>query len=323
MSLHVQPPPPPQQQQSKPKVGFSIESIMKDTCRSSAGDRTTPSGVSPPASSQPRRAGDVSPLYGKRRHRSVSPADRRTSLSPELAPCQPSPTSDVSPLRRSDMSPVSSARLNLAPQELTTSSSSSSAQVHQFLSSLYHAKSAYPGGVPGALAGHVGRGGYPAGQALHGPLAAHPYMLPQQYPPSHLSQYTWLLARQGRFYGHPLSGAENVGYFFPPAYRKPKRVRTAFNPSQLLELEHAFEKNHYVVGAERRELAKSLSLSETQVKVWFQNRRTKYKRVKEDVEDESTKVSQQKPPPPPSTSHHIDKWRQDTHQPTDARGEEA
>lgn len=47
--------------------------------------------------------------------------------------------------------------------------------------------------------------------------------------------------------------------------RKPKRIRTAFSPSQLLRLEHAFEKNHYVVGAERKQLAHSLSLTETQV----------------------------------------------------------
>lgn len=50
-----------------------------------------------------------------------------------------------------------------------------------------------------------------------------------------------------------------------PFARKPKRIRTAFSPSQLLRLERAFEKNHYVVGAERKQLAGSLSLSETQV----------------------------------------------------------
>lgn len=50
-----------------------------------------------------------------------------------------------------------------------------------------------------------------------------------------------------------------------PFARKPKRIRTAFSPSQLLRLERAFEKNHYVVGAERKQLASSLSLSETQV----------------------------------------------------------
>lgn len=48
-------------------------------------------------------------------------------------------------------------------------------------------------------------------------------------------------------------------------FRKPKRVRTAFSPTQLLKLEHAFESNQYVVGAERKTLAQQLSLTETQV----------------------------------------------------------
>lgn len=52
-------------------------------------------------------------------------------------------------------------------------------------------------------------------------------------------------------------------FFFP--FRKPKRIRTAFSPSQLLKLEQIFEKNHYVVGQERKELAISLNLTETQV----------------------------------------------------------
>ena len=47
--------------------------------------------------------------------------------------------------------------------------------------------------------------------------------------------------------------------------RKPKRVRTAFSPDQLLQLEQAFELNHYVVGQERKDLASELDLSETQV----------------------------------------------------------
>lgn len=51
-----------------------------------------------------------------------------------------------------------------------------------------------------------------------------------------------------------------------PFSRKPKRIRTAFSPSQLLRLERAFEKNHYVVGAERKQLASGLCLTETQVR---------------------------------------------------------
>lgn len=70
--------------------------------------------------------------------------------------------------------------------------------------------------------------------------------------------------------------------FLLPPFRKPKRIRTAFSPGQLLKLEQAFEKNHYVVGAERKQLAAGLGLSETQVKVWFQNRRTKHKRQKQE-----------------------------------------
>jgi len=57
-----------------------------------------------------------------------------------------------------------------------------------------------------------------------------------------------------------------AAYLFP--FRKPKRIRTAFSPSQLLRLEHAFEKNHYVVGQERKDLAASLNLTETQVRNW-------------------------------------------------------
>lgn len=60
-----------------------------------------------------------------------------------------------------------------------------------------------------------------------------------------------------------LSSMPIAGFMMP--YRKPKRIRTAFSPHQLLKLEQAFEKNHYVVGAERKLLAASLNLTETQV----------------------------------------------------------
>jgi len=90
--------------------------------------------------------------------------------------------------------------------------------------------------------------------------------IPREYPLN-----PWFINRHRFPLGHHLPE------FLLP-FRKPKRIRTAFSPSQLLKLEQAFEKNQYVVGQERKELAKSLNLSETQVKVWFQNRRTKNKR---------------------------------------------
>ncbi|KAF2351747.1 Homeobox domain [Trinorchestia longiramus] len=62
---------------------------------------------------------------------------------------------------------------------------------------------------------------------------------------------------------------------------RPKRARTTFTEGQLTLLDLNFKKNAYLVGRERAQLAKQLGLSETQVKVWYQNRRTKDKRDKE------------------------------------------
>lgn len=57
-----------------------------------------------------------------------------------------------------------------------------------------------------------------------------------------------------------------------------KRSRAAFSHAQVFELERRFAQQRYLSGPERSELAKSLRLTETQVKIWFQNRRYKTKR---------------------------------------------
>ncbi|ESO07904.1 hypothetical protein HELRODRAFT_137390, partial [Helobdella robusta] len=59
---------------------------------------------------------------------------------------------------------------------------------------------------------------------------------------------------------------------------RPKRDRTVFNKFQLQQLERAFKNGPYLEKVGREELAGKLGLTETQVKVWFQNRRTKNKR---------------------------------------------
>ncbi|XP_047484995.1 homeobox protein not2-like [Penaeus chinensis] len=59
---------------------------------------------------------------------------------------------------------------------------------------------------------------------------------------------------------------------------KIKRHRTVFTDSQLQRLEEEFQRQQFLVGPERRSLASQLELSELQLKVWFQNRRIKWRK---------------------------------------------
>lgn len=77
---------------------------------------------------------------------------------------------------------------------------------------------------------------------------------------------------------------------------KPRRARTAFTYEQLVALENKFKTTRYLSVCERLNLALSLSLTETQVKIWFQNRRTKWKKQNPGMDVNSPTV-----PPPVST----------------------
>ncbi|CAE1167052.1 T-cell leukemia homeobox protein 3,T-cell leukemia homeobox protein 1,T-cell leukemia homeobox protein 2 [Acanthosepion pharaonis] len=69
--------------------------------------------------------------------------------------------------------------------------------------------------------------------------------------------------------GHPYQNRT------PPKRKKP---RTSFSRSQIMELEKRFHRQKYLASAERSALAKALKMTDAQVKTWFQNRRTKWRR---------------------------------------------
>ncbi|XP_033877608.2 T-cell leukemia homeobox protein 3-like [Acipenser ruthenus] len=77
----------------------------------------------------------------------------------------------------------------------------------------------------------------------------------------------------------PFTVSRRIGHPYqnrtPPKRKKP---RTSFSRVQICELEKRFHRQKYLASAERAALAKSLKMTDAQVKTWFQNRRTKWRR---------------------------------------------
>ncbi|XP_057706390.1 T-cell leukemia homeobox protein 2 isoform X3 [Corythoichthys intestinalis] len=77
----------------------------------------------------------------------------------------------------------------------------------------------------------------------------------------------------------PFSVTRRIGHPYqnrtPPKRKKP---RTSFSRVQICELEKRFHRQKYLASAERATLAKALKMTDAQVKTWFQNRRTKWRR---------------------------------------------
>ncbi|XP_041929115.1 homeobox protein notochord [Alosa sapidissima] len=123
-------------------------------------------------------------------------------------------------------------------------------------------------------------------QYVYSPNMVHPQ---SGYPVYYCPTYGYQTAYRGPLYAQEAAMTKTGVHMFKHKAGKSKRMRTSFTNEQLSRLEKEFARQQYMVGSERFLLANSLQLTEAQVKVWFQNRRIKWR--KQSLEQQQAKLA--------------------------------
>ncbi|XP_069591397.1 homeobox protein engrailed-1 [Ranitomeya imitator] len=104
---------------------------------------------------------------------------------------------------------------------------------------------------------------------------------PNPGPPAHKSDPmvwpAWVYCT--RYSDRPSSGPRTRKLKKKKSDKEDKRPRTAFTAEQLQRLKAEFQANRYITEQRRQTLAQELNLNESQIKIWFQNKRAKIKKA--------------------------------------------